>query len=238
MCEQRLVGGDHVLFAVDGLEHEAPRRAGAAHELDDDVDGRIVEHDAPVGHQHATPELDAAIACGVDVGDADQVDADADFVADRSTLAVQQVDPAGADGPEADEADADGLLPHDPSFRVRRAAVVQRTPAARATVRGAAPSARRMPRIACRVRCSFSIKAKRTQRSPYSPKPIPGDTATFASRSRKVENSSDPIGWNRSGIGAQTNIVAFGFSTAQPARLSPSTSTLRRCSYSLRIDSV
>ena len=31
-----------------------------------------------------------------------------------------------------------------------------------------------MPRTAWRVRCSFSIRAKRTYSSPYSPKPIPG----------------------------------------------------------------
>ena len=39
-----------------------------------------------------------------------------------------------------------------------------------------------MPRMAWRVRASFSISAKRTKPSPNSPKPMPGDTETFASR--------------------------------------------------------
>jgi aspartate/methionine/tyrosine aminotransferase len=34
------------------------------------------------------------------------------------------------------------------------------------------------------VRCSFSIKPKRTYLSPYSPKPIPGETPTFATAMR------------------------------------------------------
>ncbi|CFP66634.1 Uncharacterised protein [Bordetella pertussis] len=50
-----------------------------------------------------------------------------------------------------------------------------------------------MPRTACRVRCSFSIRAKRTYSSPYSPKPIPGDTATFASDRTRLANSKEPI---------------------------------------------
>ena len=37
----------------------------------------------------------------------------------------------------------------------------------------------RIPRKACRVRCSFSTSANRTNSSPPSPKPIPGDPATF-----------------------------------------------------------
>src|SRR5690606_7668987 len=50
-----------------------------------------------------------------------------------------------------------------------------------------------MPRTAWRVRCSFSIRAKRTYSSPYSPKPMPGETATLASDSTRLENSSEPM---------------------------------------------
>ena len=46
--------------------------------------------------------------------------------------------------------------------------------------------------VACRVRCSFSIRAKRTNPSPIGPKPIPGDTATSAFSIRSFANSSDP----------------------------------------------
>ena len=50
-----------------------------------------------------------------------------------------------------------------------------------------------------------------------SPKPTPGLTATLASSSSFFENSTDPIARYRSGIRAQTNIVAFGISTGQPS---------------------
>lgn len=49
-----------------------------------------------------------------------------------------------------------------------------------------------MPRTAWRMRDSFSIRAKRTYSSPYSPKPIPGETQTLACSSRMRENSSEP----------------------------------------------
>ena len=82
--------------------------------------------------------------------------------------------------------------------------------------------------MAWRVRCSFSTSAKRTPSSPYSPNPMPGDTATLASVRRRFANSSEPSGRNASGIGAYTNIVARGLSTGQPIRLSPLTNTSRR----------
>ena len=49
-----------------------------------------------------------------------------------------------------------------------------------------------MPRMAWRMRDSFSIRAKRTYSSPYSPKPMPGETQTLACSSRMRENSSEP----------------------------------------------
>ena len=45
--EQRLVGGDHVLAVGDRLQDERARRLDAADQLDDDVDVRMREHDAP-----------------------------------------------------------------------------------------------------------------------------------------------------------------------------------------------
>ena len=62
-------------------------------------------------------------------------------------------------------------------------------------------------RMACLVRCSFSISANRTWPSPPGPKPTPGDVATLASCTRNDENSIEPISRYGSGIGAQTNIV-------------------------------
>ena len=50
-----------------------------------------------------------------------------------------------------------------------------------------------IPRTAWRVRCSFSISAKRTYSLPYSPKPMPGETATLASSRIRLANSSEPM---------------------------------------------
>ncbi|SDY48572.1 hypothetical protein SAMN04515617_11529 [Collimonas sp. OK242] len=57
-----------------------------------------------------------------------------------------------------------------------------------------------MPRIAWRIRASFSINANRTYSSPYSPKPMPGETHTLAFSSSCLENSSDPRWRYGSGI--------------------------------------
>jgi len=40
-----------------------------------------------------------------------------------------------------------------------------------------------IPRVACRIRCSFSTSANRTNPSPSGPNPIPGDTATILIKS-------------------------------------------------------
>ena len=49
-----------------------------------------------------------------------------------------------------------------------------------------------MPRTAWRIRASFSISAKRTWSSPWSPKPMPGDTLSLALASSCLANSSEP----------------------------------------------
>ena len=50
-----------------------------------------------------------------------------------------------------------------------------------------------MLRTAWRIRCRFSTSARRTWPSPYSPKPMPGETATLASSSRSLLKASEPI---------------------------------------------
>ena len=57
---------------------------------------------------------------------------------------------------------------------------------------------------------------------------MPGETATLASSTQSLANSSEPRVRYCSGIGAQTNIVPFGFSTVHPILFRPSTSTSRR----------
>ncbi len=43
------------------------------------------------------------------------------------------------------------------------------------------------------MRCSFSMRAKRTWPSPPGPKPTPGETATWASCTSIEANSIEPI---------------------------------------------
>src|SRR5207247_2365279 len=71
-----------------------------------------------------------------------------------------------AHGPDSQQANLEGL-----HFRAVHLSEHQ-TPSSRNICR--------IPLIACRVRGSFSIIANRTYGSPNSPKPIPGDTETFA----------------------------------------------------------
>ena len=54
-------------------------------------------------------------------------------------------------------------------------------------------STRRRLRTAWPMRCSFSMRAKRTCPSPPGPNPTPGEVATSASLTRNDENSSEPI---------------------------------------------
>ena len=78
------------------------------------------------------------------------------------------------------------------------------------------------------MRCSFSIRAKRTWPSPPGPKPVPGETATSQSRTSSSANSTDPMARYGSGIRAQANIVPRGRRMSQPMRAKPSTRALRR----------
>src|SRR5436309_4651045 len=74
-----------------------------------------------------------------------------------------------------------------------------------------------MLRVACRKRWRFSTSAMRTNPSPYSPKPEPGETATLARSSSSFEKPRLPSLRNSSGIGAQANIVPPGAGMSQPA---------------------
>ena len=58
--------------------------------------------------------------------------------------------------------------------------------------------------------------------------PHPGESATFASFTRCLQNSTEPMCRYGSGIFAQANIVPRGGGMSQPARNRPRTSTSRR----------
>ncbi len=102
--------------------------------------------------QQPPVHLDAAVGAQVEVGDARQRQPRAEPGPNLGLVALQEFDDAGADRAEADQSDTNvachvGVPDHPTSRRCRSAAT---------------DSAWRMPRIAWRVRCSFSISAKRT----------------------------------------------------------------------------
>ncbi len=82
--------------------------------------------------------------------------------------------------------------------RVREAPIVERSEqepaeAKRTTATQSFGNALRRFRTAWLMRCSFSMSANRTNASPPSPNPMPGDVATSASCTRNDANSSEPI---------------------------------------------
>ena len=151
--QQRLVRRHHVLAVPHGFQHEASRRLVAAHQLDHHLDVRIRDQLEGVARQPDTRGRDAAIGVKVDVGDGGERDRASGAARDLGAVCAEELHHAGADRPEADQPDAKG-----PSRRHPR----QPAWARRAVWWRPAPSAFLMPRIACRVRCSFSISAKRT----------------------------------------------------------------------------
>src|SRR5215813_3003033 len=123
----------------------------------------------------------------------------AELTSDSLIIVLQELDHAGPDGSQPDQPELH--LSHSHAY-----------PTLAFLIWGTAisPNALRMPRTAWRVRCSFSMRAKRTNPSPYGPNPTPGDTETLASVRRNFANSIAPILRNGSGISAHTNIVPFG----------------------------
>src|SRR5690606_24595767 len=168
--QQGLVGRDHVLALGNGLQDAVAGDRIAPHQLDDDVDVRILRQrhavggDGDIGADQRTRLGHVAHRHG---GDFDAPPGAAGDLA--AVLGQDRPDPA-ADDTQPEQTNTDRFHLSSPSLR----------------------NMSLMPRTAWRVRCSFSIRAKRTYSSPYSPKPMPGDTATLASASRRLENSSDP----------------------------------------------
>jgi hypothetical protein len=108
--QQRLVGGDHMLAGGDGLEHQRARDAVAADQLDHDVDRRLGDHRARIGHHpHAlarrrararSTSRSATIAISIAAPGA---------APDLLAVALQHAEGAAADGADAEQADLDGL---------------------------------------------------------------------------------------------------------------------------------
>ena len=67
--EEGLVGGDDGLPVAEGGEDGLAGGGGAAHQLDDDMDGRVVHDGLPVLHEEVGRDVEAAGALGVAHGD-------------------------------------------------------------------------------------------------------------------------------------------------------------------------
>ena len=173
--QQRLVGSGHGLPVAECVHH--PFLLGL--QVLDAAGGQHLHYDVDVGmsgdlHRVRGEQLRRRRVPRLPLGGAREhldhlgVDAEARQVAVDDEVVDRAAHGAGAE-------DADANL----GFHARYS--------------GSTPMALRMVRTACRVRCSFSIRAKRTCWSPYWPKPMPGDTATLPSFSRNLENSTDPM---------------------------------------------
>src|SRR5208282_1458917 len=224
--QQRLVARDDILARRERFQDQRARRLMAPEELDDNVDVGSFDQCRAVARDQLWRDAERAIGLEAAVGDSGQFQGPAEFARVLRCIAPQQLHHAAADGAASEQGN-----PYRFQYPTAVWCSGECAPFQEAARRGRCDSSResawRMPRIAWRVRCSFSISAKRTKPSPSAPKPTPGDTAIFASAIRNLANSIEPIARNGSGIGAHTNIVALGFSTGHPARFSPSTSTTR-----------
>ena len=104
--EQRLVGGDHVLAVGDRLQHQVLRDAGAADQLDHDVDVRGAHHFPGVGGQTcALPSTRLPRLLHVLVGDARDADGAAGAAPDLVGVAREHVPGAAADRADAEQPD-------------------------------------------------------------------------------------------------------------------------------------
>ena len=105
--EQRLVGGDHVLAARDGRQHQLLRARLAADQLDDDVDVGL--RDDRAGSATSSMPSSATARGFGEVAGRGHGDHDLAAGAARDLLAVaaQHLDGAAADGSQAQQAHAD-----------------------------------------------------------------------------------------------------------------------------------
>jgi len=199
--QEGLVGRYHVFARFHRLQNKGARRLNAAYEFHADGDLGVREHCLGISGQDLLRHLHLSMPRQVYVGDPVQADPPSQALLYQGGVLLQYPHHPCAHGAESDKPYLD-LLHFCSSFLI--------------------------PRTACLMRCSFSTRARRTYPSPHSPKPMPGETATLASLKRNLENSREPIFLKAGGISAQTNMVALGFATSQPARLRPSTRMSRR----------
>ena len=110
--EQRLVRGDDVLAAPDGLEDHRARRVDAADELDDDVDRRIVQHHVGVVGEDSLFELHASRLLLVLHRDAFDDERHAEALAHLIGVAREHVEDAAPDRAHPQHSDHDRSAAH------------------------------------------------------------------------------------------------------------------------------
>ena len=171
--EQRLVRGDHVLAVGDRLQDERSRRLDAADQLDDDVDVGVREHDRGIGGEVDAGRTARQLARALDRALGDPGDPDRPPRAPRDLALRCGAAPSTGPVPTVptprrptSSGFIDGVMRDARSTQAAgRAASTGFADVGRPRRLAAMPSSRNiclMPRIACRVRDSFSIIAKRT----------------------------------------------------------------------------
>ena len=106
-AQQGLVGRDDVLAVLEGGGEYLGCGMLAADQLDDDVDGGVVDDGHGVVRQHALGELHAAVGRHVEVRHLAQDDVDAGALGQGAAVVEEAGGNAGADGAEAQDPDAD-----------------------------------------------------------------------------------------------------------------------------------
>jgi len=94
--DQRLVGGDHVLAVVDGLEHQLAGHGVAADQLDDDVDFRVAGHLEHVTGDGGTGGI--ALRVGVTRGNLRHFDAAPGTAGNLFGIALEHIEGTATDG--------------------------------------------------------------------------------------------------------------------------------------------
>ena len=113
---QRLVGGHDALAGAERGEHDVARDTGAADQLDDDVERRVVDEREGVGRARSPGEAELGEA-RLARGRRTRTSSMSTPARRAEVLAVpaQDLDDAASDGAQADEADANGA--HVTAFR-------------------------------------------------------------------------------------------------------------------------
>ena len=108
-CHKRLVGGDHVLAGVQRTQHDVARNGGAADELDDDVDFRVVQDVVEIVCEQVGHAMRLGLF-GIARAHAHKLHVNAQTALEILAMVVQDVDAAAADGARSHKSKFDGHI--------------------------------------------------------------------------------------------------------------------------------